>query len=230
MQAEDFIDEVLEDALEVSATDATYTAQRTRVLRMTQAALQIIWIADEWDFRQVIGGTTTLSSGAYTAVTPSGFQTLGSNGSVWIQNDYELGKADAKWVNRIRKQNGTGTGKPQHFAIAGQDSSTKRPTLVFDAIADATYTIEIDYEKVCPTLVDTDTSSGLDQFPDEHVQSVLLPATIELLSSGQGDGRVISELGPRGKAALASMKAHRNQQLPDDMRLGDLGLRRFGMH
>lgn len=230
MQAEDLIDEIIEDHLEVDATDATNAAQRTRVLRCAQAALQIIWIADEWDFRQVIGGTTTLSSGAYTAVTPSGFQTLGSNGSVWLQNTYELGKADEKWVNRIRRQNGSTSGRPMHFAIAGQDSSTKRPTLIFDAIADATYTIELDYEKVCPTLTDADTASGLDQFPDEHVQSVLKPAVIELLSSGSGDGRVISELGPRGKAALASMKAHRNQQLPDDMRLGDLGLRRWSMH
>jgi hypothetical protein len=231
MLTDDYIDNVMTDVLEISATDSTYTAQRARVLRITQAVCQQVILADEWEFRQVIGGTTTLSAGAYSAVTPSGFHTIGSNGSCWIQNDYELQKADAKWINRLRKQNGTGTGKPQHYAVAGQDSTTKRPLLIFDAISDGTYTIELDYERTCPTLVDTDgATNGLDVFPNEHVQSVILPATIELLASAQGDGRVIGELGPRGKAALAAMKAHRNQQLPDDMRLGDLGLRRFGMH
>ena len=230
MQMDDFIDLVLEDALEVSATDATYAAQRTRVKRMTQAALQIIWISDEWDFRFVTGGTTTLAQGAYSAVAPSGFHRISSDGQVWLQNDCEVKRADATWVNRIRRQNGTSQAKPQHYAIKGQDSSTKRPLIIFDALSNAAYTIELDYEKVCPTLVDTDTSSGLDQFPDEHVLSVLYPATVELLASGQGDGRVVTELGPRGNAALARMKANRNQQLPDDSRLGDLGLGLHRMH
>ncbi len=231
MTTDALIDAVLDDVLEVSSSDSTYTAQRARVLRIAQGALQQIWVADEWEFRQVIGGTTTLSSGAYSAVTPSTFHTLGSQGSLWIQNDYELQKADAKWVNRIRKGRGTSTGKPEFFAIAGQDSSTKRPLFIFDVIADAAYTLEVDYERVCPTLVDaSDSTNQLDLLPDEHAESVLKPAVIELVASSQGDGRVIGELGPRGKAALAQMKAHRNQQLPDDMRLGDLGLRRFGMH
>lgn len=231
MLTDDFIDECMDDTLEISATDATYAAQRTRVLRCAQQALEIIAVADEWDFLMVTGGTTTLSSGAYSAVTPSGFFKVSSNGSVWIQNDYELQRADLQWVNRIRKGKGTSSSKPEFYAIAGQDSSTKRPLLITDAISDATYTLEIDYQKVCPTLVDTDgATNGLDTIPNEHVRSVLKPAVIELLLSGQGDGRVIGELGPRGKAALAAMKAHRNMQEPDDSRLGDMGLGRWGMH
>lgn len=232
MLMDDFIDLVLEDHLEVSSTDSTYTAQRTRVKRAAQAALQIIYLADDWDFKYVTGGTTTLTAGAYSAVAPSGFMQVGHNGSVWLQNDIELERADPRWVNRIRKERGTTErAKPQFYAVAGQDSSTKRPLLIFDALSDATYTVELDYEKVCPTLVDdSGATNGLDTIPDEHVLSVLLPATVELLASGQGDGRVVGELGPRGKAALASMKAHRNQQRPDDSRLGDMGLNRYGMH
>ena len=229
MQGDDFLDELLEDHLEISATDSTYAAQRTRAKRKAQAALQIIWIADEWDFRRTIGGTTTLSSGGYSAVSPSRFMSVGSNGQVWLGTEYELTKADPVWVNRIRRQRG-GSAKPQYYAIDGQDSTTKRPLLIFDATSDSTYTINLDFLKTCPTILDTDTASGLDEFPDEHVQSVLMPATVELLASGSGDGRVITELGPRGQAALASMKAHRNQQLPDDSRLGDLGVGLYRMH
>jgi hypothetical protein len=75
-----------------------------------------------------------------------------------------------------------------------------------------------------------DATNGLDIFPDEHARSVLKPAVAELLLSLSGDGRVVTELGPRGKAALAQMKARRNQQQPDESRLGDLGLNRWGMH
>jgi hypothetical protein len=231
MTTDALVDAIMDDVLEVSSSDSTYTAQRARVLRIAQGALQNIWHADEWEFREVTAATMTLTVSTYSAVTPSDFHSLGSNGSLWIQNDYELQKADPKWINRLRKQKGTTTGRPQHFAISGQDSSTKRPTILFDSISDATLTLEIDYLSKCPTLVDAaDSTNKLDLLPDEHAESVLKPAVIELVSSSQGDGRVIGELGPRGKAALAAMKAHRNQQLPDDMRLGDLGLRRFGMH
>jgi hypothetical protein len=361
MLMDEFVDTCMEDVLEISATDGTYVAQRARVTRITQQALEQVWVADEWDFRQVIGGTTTLAAGDYSAVAPSGFMQIGSNGSVWIQNDCELQRADAKWVNKIRKQNGTNRAKPQYYAVAGQDSTTKRPLIIFDAISDAAYTIELDYERTCPTLVDVEESltngnltdglswsatgdfaltsnaatythstgvgtflqtsaaarvpwasdginatftftytvssvtgtpvpvipntfaltqqsleivpgtytleftgkattlgdfkisctsattatitfdnlslrmsneatNGLDIFPDEHARSVLKPAVAELLLSLSGDGRVVTELGPRGKAALAQMKARRNQQQPDESRLGDLGLNRWGMH
>lgn len=230
MQGETLVDEILEDALEVSASDSTNAPQRTRALRAIQAALQIIWIADQWDFRFVNAGTTTLAAGAYSSVSPSGFEQVSSDGQVWLQNDSELTRADATWVNRIRRQRFGSRAKPEHYAVKGQDSTTKRPLIIFDAVSDAAYTVELDYEKVCPTITDADTASGLDAFPDEHCQSVLKPAVIELLLSGSGDGRVISELGPRGKAALASMKSHRNQQQPDDSRLGDLGLGLHRMH
>lgn len=230
MQGDDLIDELMEDTLEISATDSTYVAQRTRCLRAIQAASQIVCLADDWDFLFVTGGTTTLSAGAYSAVVPVGFLKVGFNGSVWLQNDTELQRADPQWVNRLRKGKGTDQTKPAFYAIAGQDSSTKRPLIIVDSLSDAAYTIEIDYQKVCPTITDATSSSGLDQIPDEHVQSVIKPAVVELLQSGQGDGRVISELGPRGRAALASMKSHRNQQQPDDSRLGDLGVGTWRMH
>lgn len=230
MQGDDLIDELMEDTLEISATDSTNAAQRTRCLRAIQAALQIIYMADDWDFKQVLAGTTTLSAGGYSAVAPSGFMQVGHNGSVWLQNDVELERADARWVNRIRRDRGTSRAKPQFYAVSGQDSTSKRPLIIFDALSDAAYTIELDYEKICPTITDATSASGLDTIPEEHVQSVLKPAVVELLLSGTGDGRVISELGPRGKAALAQMKARRNQQRPDDSRLGDLGLNRYGMH
>lgn len=232
MLMDDFVDDVIADGLEVDPTDSTYAAQRARVTRLSQQALEIICLSDDWDFLQVTGGTTTVTAGGYSAVAPSGFMKVGSNGSVWIQNDVELKRADPQWVNRIRKLKGTGRSKPEFYAISGQDSTTRRPLIIFDALSDATYTIELDYIKTCPTLVDASdlTTNGLNQIPDEHVRSVLKPAVMELLLSGEGDGRVIGELGPRGKAALASMKAHRNQQEPDGSRLGDLGLRTWGMH
>jgi hypothetical protein len=361
MLTDDLIDEIMEDTLEISATDGTYAAQRARVLRVTQQAAEIVALADDWEFLMVTGATTTLTAGDYSAVVPSGFLKVGHDGSVWIQNDCELKRADLQWVNRIRKQRATSRAKPQYYAIAGQDPTTRRPLIIVDALSDATYTLEIDHQKVCPTLVDVeesltngnltdglswsatgdfaltsdaatythstgvgtflqtsaaarvpwasdginatftftytvssvtgtpvpvipntfaltqqsleivpgtytleftgkattlgdfkisctsattatitfdncslrmsnDATNGLDIFPDEHARSVLKPAVAELLLSLSGDGRVVTELGPRGKAALAQMKARRNQQQPDESRLGDLGLNRWGMH
>lgn len=233
MNTSDFLDALMTHTAEIGATDNNNTTIRARFLLRTQQALEIVWNYDDWDFKQAIGSTMTLSASSYSCVSPSGFFQVGNEGQVWIQGTtQELIKQPENIVNRLRRASASRPGRPSFYCVAGQDSSTRRPKFVFDTLADANYTLELDHEIVCPTLADSVTagSNGLDQFPNEHVRSVMLPAVIELAASDLGDGRVITELGPRGMAALKNMKAHRDQTRPETERLGDLGLRLYGMH
>lgn len=230
MDTDSFIDEVMEDFLEISSSDGTYTSQRTRVLRATQRAVEQLWNYDSWDFKKKIGASATLTQGTYSVATPARFHQVGDNGVVWLGEEYEISRADPLWVHRIRRSNGTATGKPQFYCIDGQDSTTLRPLIVFDITADANYTINLDHERTRPTLVDSSSAgNGLEEVPDEHARSVLRPMVEELLASASGDGRITTELGPRARALLADMKSKRNQQKPDESRLGDLGLNRWRM-
>lgn len=233
MNTSDFLDALMTHSEEVSTSDGNYTTIRARNLLRAQQAVEFLWNYDDWDFKQKIGGTLTLTSGAYSAVAPSGFYQIGSNGSVWISGQpIEVFRLDAPVVAKLRRARAGAQTMPSYYCVTGQDASTHRPTFIFDAIADTTYTLDIDYELTRPTLVDSAIagSNGLDQVPDEHVRSVLLPAVIELSGSDQGDGRVTTELGPRAMATLKQMKAHRDQSRPADGRLGDFGLRLWQMH
>ena len=230
-----FLDLVMADVVEVDPTDNTYVGHRARALRCTQQALEYFELAldEDADWAIKVGGTCTLSAGASSANAPTDFRNLTSHGSIWIQNDDELKLVDLSLILRMRRERAGGRGKPRFVAIGGQNASSPyQPLLQFDCIADAQYTIELDYLRVTPTLVD-DTSGNTDKLssiPSEHVATVLVPGVQELIGRLQGDGRTTAELGPAFKAAVAQVKAHRVQKRPDDSRLGDLGVRLHQMH
>lgn len=233
MVTSDFLDALITHTAELSTTDGNYATVRLRFLLRTQQAVEVLWNYDDWDFKKVVGGTMTLTSGNYYCVAPSGFHQIGNDGQVWIQNqNRRIYPKNQGFVNALRRASNGRSGQPDYYFVGSQDATTHRPKFVFDCLADQTYTLELDYEQTRPTLTDSSTpgSNGLDQVPDEHTRSVLLPAVIELISSDQGDGRVTTELGPRGMAMLKNMKAHRDQTRPEAERLGDTGLRLYGMH
>lgn len=218
---------------EVSTSDGNYATIRARFLLRSQQAVEFLWNYDDWDFRQKIGGSLSLSQGGFSAVAPSDFFQVGNEGSVWVNGTpIEVFRLNAGVVAKLRRSRAGSQAIPNFYAVTGQDTSTHRATFIFDALADANYTLDLDYEMRRPTLVDSAVSgsNGLDQIPEEHTRSVLLPAVIELLESDQGDGRVTTELGPRAMTTLKQMKAHRVQTRPEDGRLGDFGLRLWQMH
>ena len=231
----DFLDIVMADVVEVDPTDNTYVGHRARALRCTQQALEYFELAldEDADWALKIGGTCTLSANASSAAAPTDFRSFTNHGSVWLQNDSPLGVVDLSLVVSMRRDRRGGVGKPSCVAVGGQNTATPwQPLLQFDCLANQQYTVELDYLRITPTLVDDDSGNTdkLSGIPSEHVVTVLLPGVQELMGRIMGDGRTSQELGPAFKAAVAQVKAHRVQKRPDNSRLGDLGVRLYGMH
>lgn len=74
------------------------------------------------------------------------------------------------------------------------------------------------------------TTSQLEIIPEEYHESVVLPGLEDLMAVGIGDGRSLTELSPRFKAALFQMAADRQHGEEELQRLGDYGIAGYGMY
>jgi hypothetical protein len=149
------IDAIIEHSEEVDPRDYNAIRLRKRVWLRAIEILQEIWDSWDWDFRYKVDGSMTLTSGQDTATAPSDFHALAYEGAVWLPapRNSPLFERPSFELMEIRRSNPTAQGFPQRFCVFGGDD-TGLPTFQFDRLADQTYTLQLDYEKRPPALVD----------------------------------------------------------------------------
>lgn len=149
------IDLELKHHVNAGAIDVNSATQRERALELTQETAEQVWVESDWDFKKK---TTTLSlTSATDAVdAPSDFDTFGEGGGLYItvgSASYELEYQSPADLFARREYNTGSTGCPEAYTIAQQDTDYN-VQIIFDRVADTTYSLRAYYDSTCPQLMD----------------------------------------------------------------------------
>ncbi len=145
-----------------------HAGRRARYLAYAQEGMGELWLDPKelsWTRKD---GTVAIAAAGSSGLLPTDFRKLGRDGTVWAPGDQDdpMEARPAAEIQRLQ-QSAFRTSTPAVYAIFGQDPTTRRGLLQVP-VASGAYTLTLRaYLARVPTLADTDSDSGLDQFPED---------------------------------------------------------------
>lgn len=113
------------------------------------------WESFDWDFRYLLDASLVITSGNNYAVAPADFLDMGFQGGLYNTTTRRpLTYRPPIWLMRQRRVEAPGSGIPEFYTIAGQDTTTRLSRFEFERSASATTTLKLDYVRRRPILVD----------------------------------------------------------------------------
>jgi hypothetical protein len=189
------IDDVLRDHHGLDPDDAEYADNRLRIKRNGQRAINHTWLFKNWTIRYVSAGTVTVSGGAYSALLPADFNSLGKYGSVVVPAIAR----ELDWMplgQILRLINGDPrVDSPTEYSVGKIDTGTptaadvgKQSIFIYPTQSSSTVLV-FPYERKPPVLLDAVAPSGLEEIPESYHETVIKEGTIAFEMRDDGDGR-----------------------------------------
>lgn len=225
MTTGELIDVYLLHKLNVGSTDHQNSLQRRRCTEAIQEVVEEVWDEADWDNKQATTtGTLTATNDSVDA--PSNFVTFGEGGGLFIQigGQWErLEYLDPASLFAERENNRNGNGCPEFYTVSQQDS-TYLAQIIFDRVADTTYSLRFYYDSIPPVILDrplalTAEDSGDAGNPDGIYEYRVVFVGTDGSESEAGAKATVStdsnivELTniPIGSTAVVSRKIYRNE-------------------
>jgi hypothetical protein len=231
----DRLTNLLLDAMDMTGDEADNTTWRATGTRYGQRVVSHVLAAcDHWDFKfgaaalTLTGdGTTTITSGRVLA--PTDFLKFGPRGVLaygTLQRD-PLEWTESPYMFDLRTRERATSSTPERYCVANFDTTTDEPYIYVYPFPTAAVSLQAFYEKKWPTLVDADTSSGMEFFPDEIAELIQL-GTEERLRKKIGS--LAFDYSDDFKRMLAQQIQQRKQGQERIQRFGEYGVRLWQMH
>ena len=154
MKLSELIDALLIHTSERRGVDDDFDqVLRERYWLRTIEVLEEFFGSWEWPFRY---GTSavSLTAGSSSCSAPSDFLTTGTEGGLFVTaRRQEIVFKPSHWLLQARRLDGDAAGLPDYYTVFGRDSSGIQK-FEFERLADATYSIDVDYERRAPHIVD----------------------------------------------------------------------------
>jgi len=183
------IDLILTHTEEVGATDGENTTLRARVLARAQEIFDRVWSFAEWDFKLTSGSITMTSTG--TADLPSTFADFGDNGGVYVSGQ----RRKVLWLEprelyKQKEQYAQTAAYPDFYTVNDYTASNSARKITVYPTPTGSFTLNLYYNQVSPTLVDaTNSTNNLQALPAEYHYPIMVTGLRYLTGIDNGDGR-----------------------------------------
>lgn len=213
---------------DIPTTGADIAAVRLKLLDKANEASDEAWLHFDGEDFQCSSTTVNLAQGASSVAAPTDFYKAGSDGGVFIQvaadDIRRLTYLPPGELREALKENGTQTGIPESYSVWAMDGVTDLiPEFHFDTIANAAYTIQVDYVMTPPVLTDaTTTASNLHIWPVMY-HNVILKGTLARGARVLGDSQRQPQHEAEFQRVLALARSTRVHGQDDNERIGRAG-------
>jgi hypothetical protein len=219
-----------------SSSSSDNTAVRTKILDKAQEVSDEDW--EEFDGASwQIKSTSAISTaaGASDADLPTDFWKMGDSGGVFIavasDDIRRLTYLPPGELREMQRDNGTTRGVPEAYTVVLTEGATDIvQEIQFDCLADAAYTLHIDYQWQGPTLVDaTDSTNQLQWWP-AMLHTMLLKGVLARTCRVMGDVSRQAQFESEHQRRKASAMSRWQHGQDDDQRIGRGGYSAWRMH
>jgi hypothetical protein len=191
MTGASLIDVVMRE-FDYSSSSADNATVRVKILDKAQERSDEAWSDFDGASFQTKTGTVSLTAAASSVAVPSDFHKTGDSGGVFVQvaadDIRRLTYLQPGELREILRTNGTSTGIPSYYSIFAMSGTTDLvQVLVVDIIADATYTLSLDYVMTAPVLTDATTEASNLQYWPTSLHTMLVKGTLASTCRMMGD-------------------------------------------
>ena len=181
------IDLIMTHTEELGGTDGDNTTLRAHILARAQQIYDKVWNFAQWDFK-LFSGQVTITNGAGSL--PADFADFGDNGSVFVTGQRKkLRYLEPRELFRRLNIEGATSTVADYFTVSNFDGTSFQRTITIYPTSSCT--LDVYYNAVPPTLVDSTTSTNkLQALPAEYHSAVMVPGVQWLLSIDKGEGTV----------------------------------------
>jgi len=233
------VDHELIDTLEVDPLHVQDAEWRDRGIRYLQKVVTLV-CGRNWHFRYTSAQVTvpagpgkTYSEGRVAA--PPGFHRCGMQGGIYPAGrpDDRISYLDPTQFFRRRegRRSASSTLSGGFYTVYDFDSVLARPFLFFEPFLTANQDVQVYYERGRPVC--SLTAPPVDQlgafFPEDFEELFKIGLSDWFLLK-TGDSRSLEQMSPRFKELLNELESDYLQGTDALKRIGQRGIRRFGMH